>query len=104
MQLFYRRNEPAAMNNELTVSRSAGLSLAGERAHLGVEFTFRFGAALSWVLHKLAVRGQGAVVRTPKNQRECCAPQSFVSNASRLESSQSNCFPVIDDLILLHSK
>jgi len=57
------------MNNELTVSRSAGLSLAGERAHLGVEFTFRFGAALSWVLHKLAVRGQGAVVRTPKNQR-----------------------------------
>ena len=68
MQLFYRRNEPAAMNNELTVSRSAGLSLAGERAHLGVEFTFRFGAALSWCFYEFAVSGQGAVTCTSEKQ------------------------------------
>ena len=68
MQLLYRRNEPAAMNNELTVSRSAGLSLAGERAHLGVEFTFRFDAALSWCLYEFAVSGQGAVTGTSEKQ------------------------------------
>ena len=68
MRVFYTRNKPAAMNYELTVSRSAGLPLAGEGAHLGVEFTFRFGAALSWCLHELAVSGQGTVGGTSENQ------------------------------------
>ena len=84
MRVFYTRNKPAAMNYELTVSRSAGLPLAGEGAHLGVEFTFRFGAALSGCLRELAVSGQGAVAGTSENKIGILCKSVFILYHARM--------------------
>ena len=52
----------------LTFSRSAGLSYTSEGANLGVEFAFRFGAALAGRRHHPAVGGKGAVRGAPITQ------------------------------------